>query len=236
MKGDKKKECQSFLKRTGAIYWFPSLTEKKYDAIRRIVAVCFTFISVAVCISMSLPMFMIVIAAGCFGGVGYIFPPVLFRVSDSRDNEQMMPDIRKLFEYVKIQTKAGMYLTNTLAACYLAISNRRLKQALLEMNAQIVATNSIPGAVREFGEKFQNEYISQFCMIVRQSGESGRMSKMLEDMSRQITDMEKQLLRRRQNRMERKVLVITLLVFIGIILIAACQMASSFFSSLSGLA
>lgn len=236
MTNDRKKDCQDFLKRTGAIYWFPSLTERRYYIIRRITAVCAAVATVSVCISAAIPMAVCMILTVCSGAAGYMFLPIVLQISDDRDNEQMMPDIRKLFEYVKIQTKAGMYLTNTLAACYLSISNRRLKQALLEMNAQIVATNSIPAAIREFDEKFQNEYISQFCMIVRQSGESGRMSKMLDDMSRQITDMEKQLLRRRQNRMERKVLIITLLVFIGIILVAACQMASAFFASVSGLA
>ena len=54
-------------------------------------------------------------------------------------------------------------------------------------------------------------------------------------MSGQITDMEKQLLRQKQNRMERKVLLITLLVFCGIILIGAYQLAMSFLSSVSGI-
>ena len=166
---------------------------------------------------------------------GFFFPRLVLVISDKRDNEQMMPDIRKLFEYVKIQTKAGMYLTNTLAACYLTISNRRLKQALLELNAQIVAANSISTAIRDFNEKFKNEYISQFCIIVRQSEESGMLTGMLEDMSGQITEMEKQLLRQKQNRMERKVLFITLMVFLGIIMIAAYQMAFSFLSSVSGI-
>lgn len=226
---------RAFLKSTGGVFWFPKLTEKRYFRIRLTAAVLFGVAAAAAAEGFRLPIW----AAGCFLAAavpgGFFFPRLALRISDRRDNERMMPDIRKLFEYVRIQTKAGMYLTNTLAACYLKISNGRLKQALMELNAQIIAANSISGAIRDFNEKFDNEYISQFCVIVLQWEESGMMAGMLEDMSGQITDMEKQLLRQKQNRMERKVLLITLLVFCGIILIGAYQLAMSFLSSVSGI-
>ena len=228
-------ELDVFLRRTGAYVWFPRLCAAGY---RKLCIGCGILAGGAGSILFAVGN-VPVIWSGLLGILGFVcgccLPPLLLWISDKRDNEQMLPDIRKLFEFVKIQMKAGMYLTNTLSACYLAIANRRLKQGLMELNAQLVAWNDVKRAVNVFESKFQNLYISQFCMIVRQSEESGRMTEMLEDMSRQILDMEKQILKKYRGQMERRVLCLTLLMFIGILAIAVYQLAASFFTSITGM-
>lgn len=225
----------SFLNKSGALYWFSWLTEERYFLLR--IGTAF------LCMACGFGVARLGNFSGAIGLVmallglviGYFLPMLAFVISDKRDNEQMMADVRKLYEYVKIQTKAGMHLTNTLSACYLAISNRRLKQALLELNSRLIATNSVSISIAEFGEKFTNEYISYFCLIVSQSERSGRMAQMLDDMAKQMEDLERYLMTQKRGRMERKVLVLTLFVFIGILLIAGYQLAVSLLASIAGI-
>lgn len=224
-----------FLRKSGAYYWFPWLSAKRYLLLR-----LGTGIVCGLCgygmlrlMEASGPIGVFAFLAG--GVLGYFLPMMGFSLSDKRDNEQMLSDVRKLYEYIKIQVKAGMYLTNSLSVCYLAISNRRLKQGLLELNSRLIATNSVPIAIREFEKKFTNEYIGYFCMIVSQSEQSGRMAQMLEDMSKQIIDMQRYMLTQKKGRIERKVIFLTLLVFVGILLIAAYQLAVSLMGSIAGM-
>lgn len=226
---------QAFLLKSGAMFWLPWLTEERYFLLRLAASVVCggCGVGVGILLEAGWGMDLILGIAGMI--LGFFLPMMVFRISDARDNEQMTADIRKLYEYVKIQVKAGMYLTNTLSACYLAISNRRLKQGLLELNSRLIATNSVPLAIADFGEKFTNEYIAYFCLIVSQSEQSGRMAQMLSDMTRQMEDLEKYMMTQKRGRMERKVLFLTLFVFVGILLIAAYQLAASLLSSVSGI-
>ncbi len=228
-------EQDRFLRKSGAYYWLPWLTIERYFLL------CTgTAILCGVC---GLGIFYLLGFHGLVGGLvtlfgvvfGYFLPGFAFRVSDKRDNEQMMPDVRKLYEYIKIQVKAGVYLTNTLSACYLAISNRRLKQGLLELNSRLIATNSVSMAIDDFEEKFTNEYIGYFCLIVSQSEQSGHMAQMLNDMTKQMEDMQRYIMTQKKGRIERKVIFLTLLVFVGILLIAAYQLAISLMSSVAGI-
>ena len=226
---------ERFLRKSGAMFWLPWLSEERYFLLRIGTALLCGVCGVGLGRLLELPC--VAVGTGFIFGLvlGYFLPMIAFQVSDKRDNEQMMSDIRKLYEYVKIQVKAGMYLTNTLSACYLAISNRRLKQGLLELNSRLVATNSLSLAMADFEEKFTNEYIGYFCLIIKQSEQSGRMAQMLEDMTRQMTDMERYMMKQKKGRMERRVLLLTLLVFVGIILIAAYELTISLMTSVTGI-
>lgn len=224
-----------FLRKSGAYYWLPWLTSSRYLAIRLGSTILCGICSYVLVRLTKTPSAIGVVAAMFCGLFGYFLPMLAFHISDKRDNEQMLADVRKLYEYIKIQVKAGMHLTNSLAACYLAISNRRLKQGLLELNSRLIATNSVSIAIAEFEEKFTNEYIGYFCLIVSQSEQSGRMTQMLEDMSKQMEDMQRYMLTQKKGRIERKVIFLTLLVFVGILLIAAYQLAVSLMTSIFGM-
>ena len=226
---------ERFLRKSGAMFWLPWLNEKRYFLLRVVTAIICGVCGMGLCRLLNLDLGLVLTGTLCGMLPGYFMPRLVFQISDRRDNEQMTADIRKLYEYVRIQVKAGMYLTNTLSACYLAIANPRLKQGLLELNSRLIATNSVALAMEDFGSKFTNEYIAYFCLIVSQSGQSGRMTQMLEDMTRQMEDMERYLMTQKRGRMERKVLFLTLFVFVGILLIAAYQLACSLLASVTGI-
>lgn len=224
-----------FLRKHGAYFWFPKLTQERFFLFRIGAAVLCTLGGIAICLRIQPSVFVSVLLGGCVGVVGFFLPKLIIMISDKRDNEQMMSDVRKLYEYVKIQVKAGMHLTHTLSACYLAISNRRLKQGLLELNSRLIATNSVSVSISEFKEKFTNEYISYFCLVVAQSEQSGRMAQMLDDITKQMEDMQRYLMAQKKGRMERKLIFLTLLVFLGILLIAGYQLATSLIHSMIGI-
>ncbi|MBU9735471.1 type II secretion system F family protein [Diplocloster agilis] len=148
--------------------------------------------------------------------VGFQAPDGLIRLSNQQDNDEMLADIKNVYDTLRIQTKAGVYLTHSLSECYLAVENGRLKAALLTLTNRIVAKSDITQALEEFHEKFENKYIDILCMILQQSLESGRTVQILEDVSSQLTDMQHAIHMKEKEKLDRKIQVLQLLIFVGI--------------------
>lgn len=105
---------------------------------------------------------------------GFFIPDIYAKVSNNSDNEKILLDIRGIFDTIRIKTEGGMFLTSAIMECYKNTRNRRLKQALFEMNAQIIAKNDIRETVDVFNSKFKNKYIDTLCVILKQSLEAGK--------------------------------------------------------------
>ncbi|WP_343246767.1 hypothetical protein [Diplocloster hominis] len=148
--------------------------------------------------------------------VGFQAPDGFIRLSNNQDNDEMMADIKNVYDTLRIQTKAGVYLTYSLSECYLAVENGRLKAALLTLTNRIVAKSDITNALDEFHGKFENKYIDILCMILQQSLESGRTVQVLEDVSSQLTDMQHAIHMKEKEKLDRKIQVLQLLIFVGI--------------------
>ena len=78
------------------------------------------------------------IAAVLLGIVGFYTPNMMIKISNDSDNDKILVDLKNIYDTLRIQTKAGVYLTYALAECYLVARNSRLKKALLELNDQII--------------------------------------------------------------------------------------------------
>ena len=148
--------------------------------------------------------------------VGFQAPDGFIRLSNNQDNDEMLADIKNVYDTLRIQTKAGVYLTHSLSECYLAVESERLKAALLTLTNRIVAKSDITHALEEFHEKFENKYIDILCMILQQSLESGRTVQILEDVSSQLTDMQHAIHMKEKEKLDRKIQVLQLLIFVGI--------------------
>lgn len=164
---------------------------------------------------------------GAVGGLaGFYFFDALIHMSNEMDNEKMMEDIKTMYDSIKIQTQAGVYLTNSLAECYICVGSARLKKALLELNNRIMTQKDIEQAIDEFNFKFHNEYIDAFCIVVKQSLESGQTVNALGDISNQISDVQDSINEKQRNRLERKVELLQLMIFMGIVAISIFYMIS----------
>lgn len=149
--------------------------------------------------------------------VGFFLPELLLNVSDYFDNEAILPDMKKIYDTLRIQTKAGVFLDDALSECYLAAKNRRLKSALLELTTEISIKKNIEEALDHFNGKFRNEQIRTFCMVINQAQDSGKSSQLLKDLSDQMKDLQHAINLKHREALERKVQIIELLIFVGLL-------------------
>lgn len=159
------------------------------------------------------------IAAVLLGIVGFYSPNMMIKISNDSDNDKILVDLKNIYDTLRIQTKAGVYLTYALAECYLVARNSRLKKALLELNDQIIGRNDIENALDEFNEKFNSHYIDTFCIVLKQSLESGKSVQILDDLSAQISDIQQTISLKEEESMKFKIEIIQLFIFVGVLAI-----------------
>ena len=200
---------QKFLKTRGAVYMFGEMATPVTFLLVKLLAFLLLFM---VGISFdSVPAGLIL------GVIGFFMPDILLNISNSMDNDTMLSDIKCIYDTLRIQTKAGVFLSASLCECYLAVKNGRLKSALLELTNDISTRREIDDALERFNEKFDFGQIDIFCIVIRQSMESGRSVKVLEDLSLQMNDLQHAINLKEKEALDRKVQVIELLIFIGLL-------------------
>ena len=214
---------QKFLKARGAVYMFGEMATPVTFLLVKLLAFLLLFM---VGISFdSVPAGLIL------GVIGFFMPDILLNVSNSMDNDTMLPDIKCIYDTLRIQTKAGVFLSASLCECYLAVKNRRLKSALLELTNDISTRREIDDALERFNEKFDFGQIDIFCIVIRQSMESGRSVKVLEDLSLQMNDLQRAINMKKKEALDRKVQVIELMLFIGLLAVTVYSLGVEVISS-----
>lgn len=166
------------------------------------------------------------------GLLGFFLPDIFINISNNEDNDKILVDLKKVYDTLRIQTKAGVFLTSSIAECYLVAENRRLKKALLELNNKIIAKNDIETAIEEFNAKFKNPYIDTFCIVIKQSLESGKTVQILEDLSAQIKDIQQAISIKEAERVKYKLESLQFLIYVGVIAIVVYGIFTELMSSL----
>ena len=214
---------QKFLKARGAVYMFGEMATPVTFLLVKLLAFLLLFM-----VGIS---FNSILAGLILGVLGFFLPDILLNVSNSMDNDTMLSDIKCIYDTLRIQTKAGVFLFASLCECYLAVKNRRLKSALLELTNDISTRREIDDALERFNEKFDFGQIDIFCIVIRQSMESGRSVKVLEDLSLQMNDLQRAINMKEKEALDRKVQVIELMLFIGLLAVTVYSLGVEVISS-----
>ena len=214
---------QKFLSTKGATYMFGEAANPVNYRLIKILVLLLLFM-----VGMSLEG---IIVGALLGLTGFFLPDILLTVSNSSDNDAMLEDIKCVYDTLRIQTKAGVFLTASLSECYLAVRNRRLKSALLELTNDISTRREIDDALERFNEKFDCGQIDIFCIVIRQSMESGRSVKVLEDLSLQMNDLQRAINMKEKEALDRKVQIIELLIFMGLLAVTVYSLGVEVISS-----
>ena len=214
---------QKFLKARGAVYMFGEMATPVTFLLVKLLAFLLLFM-----VGIS---FNSILAGLILGVFGFFMPDILLNVSNSMDNDTMLSDIKCIYDTLRIQTKAGVFLSASLCECYLAVKNRRLKSALLELTNDISTRREIDDALERFNEKFDFGQIDIFCIVIRQSMESGRSVKVLEDLSLQMNDLQRAINMKEKEALDRKVQVIELMLFIGLLAVTVYSLGVEVISS-----
>lgn len=215
---------ETFLNTKGAVYMYGTIANPVIYMLIKTLAFLLLFMT-----GVSVGGFAL---AFLLGITGFFLPDVLLTVSNSADNDAMLGDIKCIYDTLRIQTKAGVFLSASLSECYLAVRNRRLKSALLELTNDISTRRDIADALERFNEKFDCGQIDIFCIVIRQSMESGRSVKVLEDLSLQMNDLQHAINMKEKEALDRKVQVIELLIFIGLLAVTVYSLGVEVMSSI----
>ncbi len=143
---------------------------------------------------------------GMVAAVGLFFlPGGLLTYLNSKDNEQLLPELKLVYHALEIQIRAGVYVTDALTECYGSVRHRRLREALLQLAGSIVVKADVFAALERFQGSFDNRYVDSLCLILLQALESGQALELLKDIGEQIKDMEQTVLERKKNALDRSV-------------------------------
>lgn len=197
-----------FLKANGAAYMFRGkVNPVTYLAINIALSAAGLFIGFRFHALLSLPGAL----------AGFKFMDFVIWQSNKRDNENMLEDVKNLYDILRIQTKAGEHITTALADCYAAVKNPRLKKALQELTSTISGKHDIEEALGDFQGKFANEYIDALVISISQSLKTGQAAQMFEDMSNQIEGIDRAILLKEKQQVQNKVLLFQVLIYMGIL-------------------
>ena len=165
---------------------------------------------------------------GCVVGVRMHWLAVILWMSDERDNEIILKDLKWLYETITVQLQAGLHIHQALQESEGLMKNKRLRMALHRLTEQLVSGEDMSAALTSFEHSFNNRYISSFCLILRQMQDSGYAVKLLEDIRLQIEEMEHVQLSRKKETLEMQLQLFQMLLFIGVLalVIQGCIIAA----------
>lgn len=178
------------------------------------------YILISIGISLFVSWFLSFIHAGLavLGLIGgfYLFDLYIW-YSNSSDNKEMMSDIKTIFTTLKLQTKAGLFITTALTEAFTVVKNPRLKAAILELSGDIINDKSINISLDKFNAKFNNNYIDTLVVVIKQSTESGKAAQSFKDIETQLDEIQSSINLEEKRSIELQVLFVNMLIYGGII-------------------
>lgn len=151
------------------------------------------------------------------GIAGWKFPDMLIKMLNKEDNEKIFRDMKMLYDSLRIQQSAGIFITDSLMYSFRIVRCKRLKAALRNLSSDIMLDKDIDKALNALSTKFKNDNIDEFVSIISQSIQTGRMMDMLEQINKQMQNMEDVLNQKRENAVNSRMLIIIMMLFVGII-------------------
>jgi len=170
-----------------------------------------------------------------FGIIGFMIPACLLYVSNQRDNEVILKDLKWLYETITVQLQAGLHIQQALQESEGLMSNKRLRSALKTLVENLLSGQSLDLVLCDFEQSFRNHYIDSFCLILRQMQHSGYGVNLLEDIRLQIEEMERMQLKKKKEWLEMQLQLFQILLFIGVLVLVTYGCILAAFQNLNNL-
>jgi pilus assembly protein TadC len=212
---------ESMLKRSGADFHFMrNMNPGTYLAVRILCAVTGFFVG---CTFSVMSGFILM-------AVMWIFPVIIINSANKKDNEEMLSDIKLVYNSLSMQIKAGINMSDALLECYSCVRGKRLKKALMDLSSDIVMKSDIFNALEEFQKKFDNRYIDSLCITILQALESGQAVELLNDISEQIKDMETSVMEQKKGKLDRSITFYQLGILSAVLIVVLYACVSYMFT------
>lgn len=213
-----KYNTETMLSKNGVSYMIPEMSALFYMIVK---IMCMVFAGVIAGIVLHN---VFVVAAVMVSG--FFLPDIIIHISNNSDNDEMMSDIESIYDIMRIQARAGVFVKDSLMDCYVNTINKRLKTALLDLCNMMSTNMTMEEAVDIFSSKFNNRHIDVLCIVLAQAQSSGKTVQILTDMSEQITNLRHSRAKSDEGKLERKIEIIELLIFVGVLAMGVFAMGN----------
>lgn len=197
----------AFINKYGVNFMIKGITPVGYVALKLVASVFVMIVT----------MHENVVLGLAFGPACYFILDFIFIESNKSDNKMMLEDIKNVYDTLRIQIKAGVYITSVLTDCYLVVKNKRLKKAFLELTSDIAAKNDLEDSLDRFTYKFDNQYIDNLATVIKQSMTTGQAGKMFDDIKGQINDIENAMVEAEKQRINTQIITVQALMYVAIL-------------------
>ncbi len=167
--------------------------------------------------------------------LGLCIPGALLYLSNQKDNEVILKDLKWLYEMITVQLQSGLHIHQALQESEGLMTNKRLRKALKKLTEKLLLGQDLNSVLCDFEQSFRNHYIDSFCLILRQMQHSGYGVKLLEDIRIQIEEMERMQLKKKKEWLEMQLQLFQMLLFVGILVLVMYGCILAAFQNLSNL-
>lgn len=167
--------------------------------------------------------------------IGFAAPDIIYYLSNKNDMKKIRLELADVYDFLNIQTSAGVFIGSALTEAYLIVRSKRLKKAFAELCAEINLTKNIGEALDNFDSKFSSPEINSFVFAIKQSVITGRLHQALEDLSNSQKEINLILVQEQTNRIKINKDIIQLLMYIGILLTVFVGLLAEFSQNFNGI-
>ncbi len=132
------------------------------------------------------------IVATIAGIIGFFVLDFEVYLKNKRENARMLDDIQRANETIKMYGEVSGTLYSAIFECYKYTENVRLKQGFYELYGELQMTHSYELSINHFLEKFNNTYLESLGRSIEQAGTAGFNPHLLEDMSRDMAELQRE--------------------------------------------
>lgn len=167
-----------------------------------------------------------------FLGIGasiaiFFLTDFLIIYDNKKDEEDILMDLSKICDSLRIQLKGGVHITNALTECYLLAKNDRLKKAFQMVETKLYMEHDLEDALVNFREMFNNKYIDTFVINILQSEKTGRVNQAMNDLAESFEDVSDSINNKKEKNTSFKVNAVIFSIVLWIIAAAGYTMLSN---------
>lgn len=165
--------------------------------------------------------------------VGFFGVDSLVRKKNDADNEKMLSDISNIYDNLKTQLNAGVFITDSIYSCYKSCKNKRLKDGLLLLYLDIQSSSNINEALRRFDARFKNTNLSTLCAVLEQYLITGQAVIVLDNISKKNTAVQRVINEQYKKKINTKFNVLSIMVVLGMFAVIFLMINAEFTNALS---
>lgn len=155
----------------------------------------------------------------------YNFIDLIYFFSNDDDKKKIKEDLPNIYDILDIQTVAGINLGIALTQVFDIPKSKRFCKDLMELSAEINLTKNIESALDNFIQKYDLVELDSFVLAIKQSIKSGRNRELLANQSEILKENNLLNISEKTKDVDKWVLVVGILVFLGIAAILALSFA-----------